>query len=691
MKLTELPKIRPSNREPLLPDHFPVRHYSYSSMVRFSSNPMMFKVMDINGDIIDTAHSASSVLGTAFHKAMEVYYGGSDEHIITSEQDAIEFGMKVGMEFLEMYNDGFINYSTTIKNKQALMDRFAYVFGVYVRQKPHSLGGELVSCEEKIEERVSVEWRGHNVDLPVKLKGYLDKLVRVDGKLKIVDYKVVSAFSDPEAIDARKIIQTCMYYFLTYAKYQEEPYSFIYEEVKHSQNKDGSPQVREYEIVFRDNEQFFDFFLRFYDDMTRALLGEMVWVPNVNALYDNEVAIVSYIHKLDVNEERAKAMKQARVENITDLLKKKIVSARSMKQFMKTVEQKFISAKTINYEKMKNEEKIATKLMEHGIMLTFDSKVEGATVDLYRYTPAIGVKMARIASYTADIEQVLGMSGIRILAPIPDSTHVGIEVPRGERVYPHLKDVPADGFNLAIGTDTQGRVHRFDIRTAPHMLVAGSTGSGKSVFLNAMVEQLNALDGVELILCDPKMIELSHHRGKKNVVEYQQYILGINTTLENLVATMNARYKTISETGKADFPYIFAIVDEFGDLIAQQFIDTRFIPTGKVYSRGKNRGEQEVKKVEVNISQEIEKSILLLAQKARAARIHMIIATQRPSVDIIKGSLKANFPTKVAFRTAKATDSVVILDDVGAEKLLGKGDMLFSSDKGIVRLQGFLV
>ena len=686
-----LPKIRPSKREPLLPSSFPVPHYSYSSMVRFSSNPLMFKVMDINGDIIDTAHSASSVLGTAFHHAMEVYYGGSDEHIVTSESEAIEFGMKVGMQFLDMYNDGFINYSTTIKNKQALMDRFAYVFGAYVKQKPHSLGGELVSAEEKIEERVAVEWRGYDVELPVKLKGYLDKLVRIDGKLKIVDYKVVSAFSDPEAIDARKIIQTVMYYFLVYAKYGEEPYSFIYEEVKHSENRDGSPQVREYEIVFADNEQFFDFFLRFYDDMTRALLGEMVWVPNVNALYDNEVAIVSYIHKLDVNEVKAKEMKQARVENVTDLLKKKIVSARSMKQFMRTVEQKFISAKTINYEKMKNEDKIIAKLMEHGIMLSYDSKVEGATVDLYRYTPAIGVKMARIASYTADVEQVLGVSGIRVLAPIPNSTHVGIEVPRSERTYPHLNDVPADGFNLAIGTDTQGNVFRFDIRTAPHMLVAGSTGSGKSVFLNAMVEQLNVAPNTHIILCDPKMIELAHHRGKKNVVEYQNEILGINNTLDNLVATMNARYKEISKTGKADFPYIFAIVDEFGDLIAQQYIDVRFKPTGKIYSRGKNKGEQEVEKVEVNISQEIEKHILLLAQKARAAKIHMIIATQRPSVDIIKGSLKANFPTKVAFRTAKASDSNVILDEAGAEKLLGKGDMLFAGDSGIIRLQGFNV
>lgn len=686
-----LPRIRQSSRETTLPDSFPVRHYSYSSMVRFSSNPLMFRVMDINGDIIETAHSASSVLGTAFHRAMEVYYGGSDEHIISSEQDAVEFGMKVGMEFLDMYNDGFINYSTTIKNKQALMDKFAYVFGAYVKEKPHALGGELISCEEKIEEKVAVEWRGHDVDLPVKLKGYLDKVVRVDGKLKIVDYKVVSSFSDPDTIDARKIIQTVMYYFLAYAKYGEEPYSFIYEEVKHSENRDGGRQVREYEIVYADNEQFFDFFLRFYDDMTRALLGEMVWVPNVNALYDNEVAVVSYIHRLDVNEVKAKEMKRARVENVSDLLKKKIVSARSMRQFMKAVEQKFISAKTINYEKMKTEEKIATKLMEYGMMLSFDSVVEGSTVDLYRFSPSIGIKMARIPTYTADIEQVLGVSGVRVLAPIQNSTLVGVEVPRGERTYPNISEVSVGGFDLAIGKDTQGNTFRFDIRTAPHMLVAGATGSGKSVFLNALVEQLNAIPEAHIVLCDPKMIELSHHRGKKNVVEYQNEVLGINNTLENLVETMNARYKEIAETGRADFPYIFAIVDEFGDLIAQQYIDIQFKPTGKVYSKGKNRGEQEVERVEVNVSESIEKSILLLAQKARSARIHMVIATQRPSVDIIKGSLKANFPTKVAFRTAKATDSAVILDEAGAEKLLGKGDMLFAGDQGIVRLQGFNV
>jgi len=192
----------------------------------------------------------------------------------------------------------------------------------------------------------------------VPLKGYLDKLIRHERRLKIKDYKLVGAFSDPEKIDGAKILQAINYYLLTYAHYGEEPYSITFEEIKRTKNKDGGKQVREYEIVYSENELFFDFYFRFYEDMTRALNGEMVYVPNINAFYDNEVALISYIHRLDVTEEQAKLMKKYKVDNITDLLKKKIHSAGNMRKLLKTIEQKFVSAKNLNYNKMITEEKI---------------------------------------------------------------------------------------------------------------------------------------------------------------------------------------------------------------------------------------------------------------------------------------------------------------------------------------------
>lgn len=688
-----MPKVR-KVKESSAPGDFPVRHYSHSSMIRFSTNPILFKIQDVNGDRFDTSMGISGVIGQAFHRAMEAYYGGNDDMPVSDEAEAIEAGLKVGTSFLEMYNDGFIEWSSTVPNKQKALEMFAYGFNSYVKAKPWEKE-DLVSVEEMLEEVVDVEWRGQLLTLPVKLKGYTDKIIRQDGKLKIKDYKTTRAFSDPEKIDGAKILQAVQYYLLAYARYGEEPYSMTFEEVKLTANRDGSPQVREYEMVYEENELYFDFYFRFYDDMTRALNGEMVYVPNINAFYDNEVALISYIHRLDVSEEQAKLMKKHKVTNITDLLKKQIQSAGNMRKLLKTVEEKFVSAKNLNYEKMENQEKIQTKLLEYGMMLQFDSKIEGATVDLYRYTPSIGLKMSRIKAFTEDIEQVLGVSGIRVLAPIPNTSLVGFEVPRKQRTFPAL---PAGkGFDIAIGQDVMGEPYRFDIRQAPHLLVAGASGSGKSVFLTSIIEQLDRLakKDVEIHLFDPKMVELAVYQESKNVVEYETDILKIHQSLANLVAEMNRRYKKLASQKARNLeeaggmPYKVVVIDEFGDLTMQNYVHEETIDTGEVYTKGSKQGEAKIVVEKTEVSKEIARYILLLAQKARAAGIHLVIATQRPSTDVITGTIKANFPTKVAFRTAKAVDSVVLLDEPGAEKLMGKGDMIFASDEGQVRLQGY--
>lgn len=640
-------------------DGFPVKHYSPSSMIAFGANPVLFKINYINGDYFETADSAASVLGKAFHKAMEAYYGGVDEFPVGTEAEAIEAGLKVGTSFLEMYNDGYINYSTNLPTKQALLEKFAYAFNEYVKEMPYENGEELVAIEHGMEHAVAVNWRGENLVLPVKLKGYADKIFRKDGKVKIKDYKTCHAFSDLEKIDGAKIIQAVVYYLLAYAETGEEPYSMVYEEVKYTKNKEGGSQVRSYEMVFGDNDQYFDFFFRYYDDMTRALSGEQVYVPNVRALFDNEVAMVAYIHRLDESEETAKLMKKHKVQNITDLLKKKVQSAKTMRKLMEAVDKQFISAKTLNYDKMQNYEKIQAKLMEHGMIVNYDSKIEGASVDLYRYTPSVGLKMSKIGAYIADIEQVLGVSGIRALAPIPDTSLVGFEVPRKQRKFPKLPKHHG-GFDLAIGETVDGDVYRFDIREAPHMIIAGSSGSGKSVFLGNLIRQLVETPNVDLYLYDPKKVELSAWEAEAK--EYQDTKNDIRDSLAKLVTTMQERYekmkaekvKNIADLGR--YRYKVVVIDEFAE-IAMSGLAGEYIQS--------------------------------LAQMGRAAGIHLIIATQRASTRIINGDTKVNFPVKAVFKMAKVIDSQVMLDEAGAEKLLGKGDMLFASDAGTIRLQGY--
>lgn len=645
-------------------ESFPLSHYSYSTFVRFSTNPILFKINYVNGDTIDTIQGISGVIGKAFHAAMAEYCTAG-----------IQAGLEAGIIFLDEYPENFIEYSVTVPTKQKATEVLTFAYNAYVKEDKIDPKEKFIGAELVIEENISVEWKDQKITLPVKLKGYLDKIVENENGVVIKDYKCVHAFSNPDKIDGAKIIQAVQYYFLAYAECGKAPYSIIFEEVKKTKNRDNSPQVRRYEVIYADNDLFFDFYLRLYDDMTRAINGEAVFVPNVNAMYDNEVSIISYIHRLDVSDEMAKQMKELRVTTITDLLRSKIENAGNMRKLMQNAEKQFISAKSLEYDKMNTEEKIQVKMMEHGMLIKYDSKIEGHSVDLYRYNPSIGLKMSRLKGFVSDIEQVVGVSGVRVLAPIPNSTLIGFEVPKAERTFPTEQAIP-EGFNLAIGVDIYNKTYRFDITKAPHLLVAGSTGSGKSVFLNSIIQQLATLSNIHLHLFDPKIVELCQFRSIAK--EYYSDAESIYLALEELVAEMNRRYQKLSNAGARSldeqpelFPRKFVVIDEYGDLALGSK------PSGRL------------KKDEINISGGISDFVLTLAQKARAAGIHLIIATQRPSTDIITGTIKANFPTKVAFRTAKAVDSQVLLDAAGAEKLLGKGDMLFVSNEGEIRLQGF--
>lgn len=676
---------------------FPVDHYSYSSFTKFSSNPFMFKVNNINGDSIDTTSSASNVLGKALHKAMQTYFGGNDDVVIANEAEAIVQGHRVGLEYLQAYSDGFIDFTTTIPTREVLNEKYAFAYFTYLKESSFEKRVKSIVLVEKMLKHV-IEIDGRV--LPVPLKGYPDLVYRdKKDRLIIVDHKFTSTYSKEEEIDGAKLIQSAFLYFLVYAETGEAPYSIQFREFKITKNKDSLvPQTKEYEIVFEKIPMMFELFYRFYDDVTNALLGKQVYVPNLMSLFDKEVSIMAYIHRLDIDEERAKKFKEMKVDNITDFLKEKIMRDGSMKKYLETVTNKFISATTLNYKEMKIEERIKMKLAEHGLGVEFHSKIEGGSVTMYRYEPSVGLKMSKIEAYTKDIEQVIEISGIRILAPIRDSGLVGFEVPKKVRTFPTEKP-SSDGFRLAIGIDIVGDVYRMDLREAPHMIIAGATGSGKSVLMNNLIGQLTKLSekDVSLILLDPKMVELGQFKDEKVVSNYAHEIMDIHRVLENLVAHMNRRYKKMQENKVKNlaelrekktekYPYVFVFIDEYGDLVMQDYIHTEQIVTGKT-----KKGEDIVKTIKTNISEEIRKNVLLLSQKARASGIHLILTTQRPSVNVVDGSIKSNFPTRIALKTSSSVDSQVILDRDGAEKLLGKGDMLVmdSTKSDLQRLQGF--
>ena len=615
----------------------------------------MFKINVVNGEYFNVASSVSGVLGKAVHKALQVYFGGHPDISVT-HASAAKDGLEYGLEYIKNYNEAFIEYSSTIPTKEKLIEKFTFCYFGFLKEGGYDEYAETLLIEKEMKHTVEVDGKL----LPIPLKGVVDLVYRdSEGRIIIEDHKTTYNFTNPDKIDGKKLVQAVFYFFLVWAELGEKPYAIKYSEFKYTQNKDNSEQLKPWVMIYEDYPMAFELFYRLYSDVTDALNGKQVYVPNFDAMFDNDIAIVSYINYLDVEERKQEQFKKMKVDNVADFVQKKMQHAGKMKNFLEEVSKKFISGKSLNYKDMIIEDKIKMKLAEHGIAVDFDSKIQGGTVTLYCYEPSVGVKMSKLDTFVKDIEQVVEKSGVRILAPIPNSGLIGFEVPNEHRNFP----VPEknEGFKLAIGETITGEVRRYDIREAPHMLVAGASGSGKSVFLNSLIRQITTLERSKLVLLDPKQVELAEWEDNENVMLYESNSRKISKALIGLVKEMENRYTTMKQLKvknieKTDLDYIFVVIDEYADLA---------------------------------MTAEVADVVKRLAQKGRAAGIHLIIATQRASTQVIDGDIKVNFSVRAIFKMSKEVDSRVMLDESGAEKLLGKGDCLFLADNGIERLQAY--
>ena len=339
-----------------------------------------------------------------------------------------------------------------------------------------------------------------------------------------------------------------------------------------------------------------------------------------------------------------------------------------------------------NDEVAYNAMRLEDVLSSFGISAKVVNATQGPTVTRYEIEPAQGVKVSRIVNLTDDIALNLAAQHIRMEAPIPGKSAIGIEVPNTKTEAVHLRDVldcsdfkeARGGIPVGLGKDIAGKPVITDLAKMPHLLVAGTTGSGKSVCVNTLISSIlfsRKPEEVKLLLIDPKMVELSVYNGIPHLMApVVTDMKKAAAVLRWAVREMEARYKSFAASGKRDIksyneahpksamPLIVLIIDELADLM-------------------------------MTAPDDIEESISRLAQMARAAGIHMVLATQRPSVNVITGSIKANVPSRISFAVGSQIDSRTILDMAGAEKLLGKGDMLFSpigANKPI-RVQGAFI
>ncbi len=337
---------------------------------------------------------------------------------------------------------------------------------------------------------------------------------------------------------------------------------------------------------------------------------------------------------------------------------------------------------------------IEDKLKDFGVSGKVTEIRPGPVITMFEYKPAPGIKINKIAALENDLAMGLSAFSIRIIAPIPGKDVIGIEVPNAKRELVVLRELIEDPkftqskskMTIALGKDISGLSFYMDLRKAPHLMIAGTTGSGKSVLLNAVItSMLYKASPYELkfIMIDPKMLELSVYEDIPHllhpvVTEPKKAAAALRWAVEE----MENRYRILSEEGVRDIethnknvekmdvedkldrilPYIVIVLDELADLMM-------IAPS------------------------EIKESITRLSQKARAAGIHLIVATQRPSADIVAGLIKANFPARISFLVSSKIDSRIILDTGGAERLLGKGDMLFlePGTSKLLRIQGALI
>jgi S-DNA-T family DNA segregation ATPase FtsK/SpoIIIE len=325
-------------------------------------------------------------------------------------------------------------------------------------------------------------------------------------------------------------------------------------------------------------------------------------------------------------------------------------------------------------------EALVTCLAHFGVEATVIGQIAGPRVTRYELQLAPGTKVGKVANLKDDLSYALATTEIRILAPIPGKQAVGVEVPN---LSPNLvtlgdiyDDLPATASPLSVwlGKDISGASVWADLARMPHILIAGTTGSGKSGCINAILSSIllrATPDEARLILIDPKRIELNHYESIPHLLTpVVSSPKEASAVLLNCVTEMERRYERLSQVrarnlpeanrafrkrGEEELPYLLVVIDELADLMMVS-------------------------------PQEVEDSIIRLAQKSRAVGIHLVLATQRPSVDVITGMIKANVPSRIAFAVSSQTDSRVILDQNGAESLLGQGDMLFKP-LGTSRLQ----
>lgn len=622
--------------------NLPIEHLSYSSLKLLCANQQQFFKNYILG-IWDFKQSVTGAVGKAFHKALETYYKTGD----------YEQGVSAGLAFIHAIRDDEVDFGKT-GSREGMIKDFHAAISFYQQEMPKV--GEVLGVELNV-----TTDKGLDGSLPLPVKAITDLVTRQDDKkVRMWDYKVVAAFTDKEGEEPNYVMQSIFNYLTVGSKLGVYPYSMTFVEVKKSQNRNGESQLDFYEVIFDNHPEYFKFFSRLYSDAILTLSNsDHRYLPNFSDYFSGKEAWKDYTSEVIDFKTLPK------VNHRSDL--------RSAVRDVKFVESQMNTDLT-----MTDEDKLKAKLREFGIAVEMEKTHKGLNVTLYTMRPARGVRMSQFEAHAADIALALAAKSVRVEAPIPGTSMVGVEVSNNEQGVAEFTNelLTEDSLIVPVGMDVYDETQYLDLTRAPHLLIGGTTGSGKSVFMSVLIESLirqSPPELVKLMLIDPKRTEFVDYEDDPHLIhpvitENED----ANLALKWAVMEMENRYKKLKDMRvkniadylkqASDMSYLVIVIDELADLMLSS--ETRA---------------------------DIENSIVRIAQKARAVGIHLVVATQRPSVDVITGLIKANFPTRISFMVSTGVDSKVIMDTIGAEKLIGSGDLLLMNPRNnsLQRLQGF--
>lgn len=694
-------KYTPEELENLFSNYL-ISSWSYSKVSQFARNEKAYEMQYIFG--IHGKRSSTTVAGEAYHHALRYYFNqikndGVKTDLVELEKCAFEFidEQKANIWKLQKttptVEECVIKATTTVT---ALLKNFMIEVATYEDDIEEILGVEIY-CDEFL--------TINGVDVPLPCHAKIDLVFRAkDGRIIIIDHKSKQSYTGEDEVALSIGVQA-----ITYVKCYEAKKGLTVDEVwfienKFSQNKDKSPQLQAFKVKLdADTRSLYEALL--YEPLRKMMQAtsdpDYVYLINDSDNYTDRAELYDFwvrtqymeIEDFNVEESKkplvAKRLKKIRDASITT------VNPKVLKQFKEN------ASKYIQYDlstsNMKQDEKIEHILRSFGAIVKVAHKLEGYSSDTFLLEVSAGQKIAAIHSRQLDIANALDVESVRLspnLVVYEGKSYLGVEVSK-RRTENLLWDVSElKGMKIPLGKDNFKNTIIWDLErpVTPHVLVCGTTGSGKSVFLNSTIEYIKEAGVDDIVILDPKY---EFNNLKQDGICVLNEIEHIEEKMRSLVEEMNERIKN------GEKRYTFVVFDEFADALAQsksgKELDVKEMVQVGNYAPKKHpmgfmmEGAPKMQLQKTGELKSLEENLKILLQKGRSCGFRIMAALQRASTKIITGDAKVNFPVQVCFKVQKQVDSMVVLDESGAEMLSGEGDGLIKSPeyKETVRFQSF--